>query len=101
MHRIAFSTGNVFFSLVLGALAFGVVFIKFPSTMESILNVAAGFKVWITNRGLSPEYNNWVRVLLEERQLVFMFFTIVTRLILAAIVAGFSSVLGPRVRASE
>jgi hypothetical protein len=85
MHRIMLSTGNIFFSLVLGAIAFGFVFIKFPGAMSSILDIAAGFKTWLTSRGLSAEYNNWVRVLLEERQLVFMGFTIVTRVLMSVL----------------
>lgn len=83
MLRILLATGNVFVSLVLGAIAFGFVFIKYPTTMAMILDWAAGLKLWITNRGLSPEYNNWVRVLLEERQLVFMGFTIMMRIVLS------------------
>ena len=93
MKSILFSTGNVFSSLVLGALAFGFVFIKYPAAMEQILNLAAGLKLWLTSRGVSPEYNNWIRVLLEERQLVFMGFTIVTRVLIASIAALFSSMM--------
>ncbi len=32
---------------------------------------------------MPPKYNVWVRLLLEEKQLVFMFFTIVMRIVLA------------------
>lgn len=85
MLRVLFSTGNIFFSLVLGALAFGFVFIKYPETMSQILDGAAGLKTWLTSRGLSYEYNNWMRVLLEERQLVFMGFTIVMRILLSLV----------------
>jgi hypothetical protein len=87
MKQVLLSTGNVFVSLVLGALAFGFVFIKFPGLMEQILNLAAELKLWLTSRGVSPEYNNWIRVLLEERQLVFMGFTIVTRVLMVSLVA--------------
>jgi hypothetical protein len=93
MKQILMSTGNVFASLVLGALAFGFVFIKFPGAMEQILNMAAGLKLWLTSRGVSPEYNNWMRVLLEERQLVFMGFTIVTRVLMVSLVALVSWIL--------
>lgn len=79
------STGNIFISLVLGALAFGFVFIKFPETMSHILDAASALKVWLTSLGLSNEYNNWMRVLLEERQLVFMGFTIMMRLLLSLV----------------
>jgi hypothetical protein len=85
MRRLLFSTGNIFLSLVLGAIAFGFVFLKYPDTMNQILDVASGFKAWLITRGLSPEYNNWVRVLLEERQLAFMGFTVVARIALSII----------------
>lgn len=86
MNKMILSTGNIILSLVLGAIVFGFVFIKYPTTMDQILNVAAGFKTWLTTRGIDPVYNNWLRVLLEERQLVFMFFTIITRIVLSLIV---------------
>jgi hypothetical protein len=89
-HRIAFSTGNVFVSLVVGALLFGFVFIKYPQFMASILDAATGLKSWLTNRGLSPEYNNWVRVLLEERQLVLMGFVLFARLVMAILYGLFA-----------
>lgn len=79
MTRIFLSTGNIIVSLVLGAILFGFVFIKYPEAMSSILDAAATFKAWIISRGISTEYNNWIRVLLEERQLVFMGFTILAR----------------------
>ncbi len=85
MRRLVFSTGNVFLSLVLGAIAFGFVFLKYPDYMAQILDWASGFKAWLISRGITSEYNNWIRVLLEERQLVFMGFTIVARIVLSMI----------------
>lgn len=87
MLRILLATGNIFLSLVLGAIAFGFVFIKYPATMGTILDAAAGLKAWLISRGLSTEYNNWVRVLLEERQLVYMGFTVVMRVLLSVVAA--------------
>ncbi len=83
MTRVLFSTGNVLVSLVLGALLFGYLFLRFPETFASLLDWAGGFKAWLINRGISTEYNNWIRVLLEERQLVFMGCTIVARIALS------------------
>ncbi len=85
MRRLLFSTGNIFLSLVLGAIAFGFVFLKYPDTMNQILDAASGLKTWLITRGLSPEYNNWIRVLLEERQLAFMGFTVVARIALSIV----------------
>ncbi len=80
MTRILLSTGNILVSLILGALLFGFVFIKYPETMSAILDAASSFKAWLISRGITTEYNNWIRVLLEERQLVFMAFTIIARI---------------------
>ena len=44
MRRLLFSTGNVVFSLILGAIAFGYVFLKYPDQMAQILDWAGGFK---------------------------------------------------------
>ncbi len=85
MRRLLFSTGNIFLSLVLGAIAFGFVFLKYPDTMNQILDWAGGLKTWLITRGLSPEYNNWIRVLLEERQLAFMGFTVAARIALSIV----------------
>lgn len=85
MTRILLSTSNVIISLILGALLFGFVFLKYPETMATILEWASSFKSWLISRGISTEYNNWIRVLLEERQLVFMAFTIVARIMLSIV----------------
>ncbi len=89
MTRLLFSIGNVFVSLVLGAILFGFVFLRHPETMGSILDWASSFKSWLINRGISTEYNNWIRVLLEERQLVFMGFTIIARIAISILTYPF------------
>lgn len=89
--RILLATGNIFVSLVLGAIAFGFVFIKYPDTMAQILDAAAGLKGWLISRGITTEYNNWIRVLLEERQLVFMGFTILMRIVLSLVTLPISA----------
>lgn len=83
MTRILLSTSNIIVSLVLGALLFGFFFLKYPDTMAALFEAASSFKTWLISRGLSTEYNNWIRVLLEERQIVFMGFTIVARILLS------------------
>lgn len=87
MRKLFLATSNIFTSLVLGAIAFGYVFIQHPELMSQILDWAAGLKSWLITRGISPAYNNWIRVLLEERQLTFMGFTIVARIVLSIVTA--------------
>lgn len=83
MHRLIFSTGNVILSLILGALALAFVGINAPETLDRLITVAGTVKGWIVGAGLSPKYNVWVRLLLEEKQLVFMFFTIAMRILMS------------------
>jgi hypothetical protein len=85
MHRILFSTGNIVLSLVLGAIALAFVGINSPETLDKIINVAVDVKSYLVATNLPPKYNVWVRLLLEEKQLVFMFFTILMRILLAIV----------------
>lgn len=98
MHRILLSTGNIVVSLVLGAMALAFVGIHYPETLDQIINVATSVKGYIVHTNLPPKYNVWVRLLLEEKQLVFMFFTIMMRIVLAILQAIIFSFFGSRER---
>jgi hypothetical protein len=92
MWRLMLSMSSLFFSLILGAILLGVVGYNSPETLSYLLGVAGNLKHVITSTGLDPKYNIWVEVLLEERQLLFMFFTIAARLILG-ILGGLAGAL--------
>jgi len=83
VHRLLFSTGNVVVSLILGAVALAFVGINSPELLDRLITVAVTVKSWIVASGLDPKYNVWVRLLLEEKQLVFMFFTIAMRILMS------------------
>lgn len=85
MLRLALSTSTLFLSLVLGAVALAFVGYNWPNHLSSMLAWARDLKGLITSTGLDPKYNIWVELLLEERQLLFMFFTIAARIVLAAL----------------
>lgn len=85
MHRVLLSTGNIIVSLILGAIALAFVGINYPETLDQIISLATSVKGYIVGTNLPPKYNVWVRLLLEEKQLVFMFFTIVMRILLAVL----------------
>jgi hypothetical protein len=85
MHRILLSTGNIVVSLLLGAVALAFVGINFPETLDKIINVAGTVKSYLVNTNLAAKYNVWVRLLLEEKQLVFMFFTILARILMSLV----------------
>jgi hypothetical protein len=92
--RVLLSTGNIFFSLILGAVALALVGYNSPETLSVMLGWARELKSLITSTGLEPKYNIWVELLLEERQLLLMFFTIAARLVIAIFAALFAALLG-------
>jgi hypothetical protein len=94
MHRILFSTGNILVSLILGAIALAFVGINYPEQLDRIITLSSDVKGYIVNTNLPPKYNVWVRLLLEEKQLVFMFFTIIMRIVLAIVQSIVLSMFG-------
>ena len=88
--RLLLSTSTIFLSLILGALALAFVGYNWPETLSQMLGWARDLKGVITSSGLDPRYNIWVELLLEERQLLFMFFTIAARIFLSLLAAPFA-----------
>ncbi len=93
MYKFVFSTGSVISSLVLGAIAMALVGIYSPETLSLMLGWARSLKSYLTSTGLSPKYNIWLELMLEERQLLFAFFTIATRVVISAVLDGLHSLL--------
>jgi hypothetical protein len=84
MLKALSATGATFISLVLGALLFAFFTLQFPAAMSSMLQSAAQFKAWLTAGHIPASYNVFLDLLLEPRQLVFMFLTLIARLLIAA-----------------
>ena len=85
MHRLLFSTSNVIVSLLLGAIALAFVGINSPETLDKLITAATHVKGWLVGTSLPAKYNVWVRLLLEEKQLVFMFFTVIMRVLMSLV----------------
>jgi hypothetical protein len=92
--RLLLGTSALFFSLILGAIALAVVGYNAPEALSGMLGWARDLKGVITTAGLEPKYNIWVELLLEERQLLFMFFTVGARLFLGLVGAIFAGLTG-------
>ena len=85
MLRVFFSIGNIVLSLILGAVLLALVGVHSPETLSSLLRWSHSVKEIITGTSLDPKYNVWIEFLLDDRQLVFMFFVVLARVILALI----------------
>jgi hypothetical protein len=95
MLRVLFATSNILVSLVLGALALAYVGINDPQSLSVMLSWARSIKAIIVGLGIAPKYNVWIELLLEERQLLFMLFTIAARIALAILTSIVLAVVGP------
>lgn len=85
ISRIVLAATSIFFSLILGAVLLALVGYHDPELLSEMLGWARELKLFITSRGLAPHYNIWLEFFLEERQLLFMSFVIVARVILALV----------------
>ena len=92
--RLLMGTSAIFFSLVLGAFALAFVGYQSPETLSHMLAWARDLKAVLTNTGLDPKYNIWIELILEERQLLFMFFTIGARIFLGILGGLFGALIG-------
>lgn len=85
---------TIFLSLILGALAMVYVGIEYPQVLNDLLDGANNAKTWLTSSavtGIDVHYNVWFKFIVKEEQFVFMFFVVVTRILLLLIFSGMSS----------
>ncbi len=94
MLRIFLSAGNILLSLILGAFLMALVAVYSPETLSVLLAWARSFKSLITGTGLDAKYNIWLELLLDERQLVFMGFTIFARIVIGIVTLPFARLGG-------
>lgn len=83
---VFFSTSYVAVTVVMGALALAFTGIFFPETLQAMLRTATNIKAVLTNTGVPAKYNIWLQLLLEERQMLFAFYVIMTRFVLSALI---------------
>jgi hypothetical protein len=76
------SFGNVFLSVVLGAIAMGFFWFYFPDQFVQLQRSASVTREWIAARAWSNRTESIIRFLLEDRQLLLMAFVVVVRLAL-------------------
>jgi hypothetical protein len=95
--RYFLSLGNVFFSLILGALAFGFFWFYFPDATLLLFKWAGTAREWMVTRNWSSRYEVVVRALVDERQIVYIGFVLFTRMLFGLIIAlGFWLLTGRR-----
>ena len=94
--RFLESFGNVFFSLILGAIAMGFFWYYLPDEFVRLQRTAATVREWIASRGWTTRTESIIRFLLEDRQLLLMSFVLVMRFLLGLLVLLIKSLFNRR-----
>ena len=68
--RFLLSLGNVFSSLIIGALALAIVWIYIPSVALRLFRWAASVRDWVVLANWPPQYEVPLRFFVDERQIV-------------------------------
>ena len=85
MVRSLLAAGNMVTAFVLAILTIIFLGLNYPPIISTSLRWARSAKDVITGTGLNPSYNVWLEFLLEDRQLVFIGYTIIMRMVLALV----------------
>ena len=85
MVRTLLAAGNMVTAFVLAILTIIFLGLNYPPIISTSLRWARSAKDVITGTGLNPSYNVWLEFLLEDRQLVFIGYTIIMRMVLALV----------------
>ena len=84
--RYFLSLGNIALSLVLGVLAMGFFFLYLPDTFVQLQRGATVIKAWLVAHAWSGRSESVIGLLLEEKQILLMGFTLATRVITGVII---------------
>lgn len=99
--RFLESFGNVFFSLILGAIAMGFFWYYLPDEFVRLQRTAAQVREWIASGGWTTRTETIIRFLLEDRQLLLMMFVLVMRFVLGLVVLFIKSLFTRREEQAE
>ena len=84
--RFFLSLGNVFFSLILGAVALGFFWFYFPDWTLQLFKGAGTIRESLISGTWPARYEVVLRALVDERQIVYMGFVLATRIIVGVLI---------------
>ncbi|MBL1430105.1 MAG: hypothetical protein COA60_001040 [Robiginitomaculum sp.] len=90
--RITGSGFAILLSFILAIFLLVVLGLQAPELLTQTLNAADWVESQVTNLGLPNEYNNWIRLFIDDTQLVMIFFVIVIRVLLTFITSGIKAI---------
>ena len=99
--RFFLSVGNVFFSLILGAVALFFFWLYFPDWTLQLFRWASSIREGVASGTWPARYEVAIRALVDERQIVYMGFVLATRIVMGVMIMLFYKVIGRRGPESE
>ena len=81
--RIGSASITLFFSFILSIAILLLLDVFAAPVLAWMLDGAELIEDAIGSTGLNHRYNNWVRLLVSEEQILFLFFTIISRILIA------------------
>jgi hypothetical protein len=94
--RFFLSLGNVFFSLILGAVALGFFWFYFPDETLKLFKWAGILRESLLSNAWSARYEVVLRLFVDERQIVYMGFVLATRIVVGLIIMLIYRLVGRR-----
>jgi hypothetical protein len=94
--RFFLSLGNVFFSLILGAVALGFFWYYFPEQTLMLFRWAGSVREGIVSGTWPARYEVVIRALVDERQIVYMGFVLATRFVVGLLIMFTYKLFGRR-----
>lgn len=94
--RFFLSLGNVFFSLILGAVALGFFWFQFPDMTLALFKWAGSLRETLISGNWPARYEVVLRALVDERQIVYMGFVLATRIIVGLLIMLAYKLMGRR-----
>jgi hypothetical protein len=94
--RFFLSLGNVFFSLILGAVALGFFWFYFPDWTLQLFKWAGTVRESLISGTWPARYEVVLRALVDERQIVYMGFVLATRIVVGVLIMLLYKLFGRR-----
>ncbi len=97
MGRILARTTNATFTIFLAfllsyAMLIGLALVS-PTSLNWLLDGAELLEDAITHTALPDQYNNWLRIFVGEEQILFLFFAMLARILIAIIASSFTAAI--------
>ena len=99
--RFFLSLGNVFFSLILGAVALFFFWLYFPDWTLLLFKWASAVREGVVSGTWPARYEVAIRALVDERQIVYMGFVLATRIAIGLLIMLGYKMIGRRSPESE